>query len=122
MWTHGIVNPPRELVFLLLLVVVVNSVWNTLATVLFATNRHKGLAVVYLVGATLSMATAIPLCSAFALPGAAMALLVIETGMVGYVLPAAMRVVEDRPQSFLRSTLDVRETMRSVKSCLQSRT
>ena len=49
-WTHGLVDPPVLLLFILLLVIVANSTWYTLSAVLAATNRHKRLAVVYLVG------------------------------------------------------------------------
>lgn len=121
-WTHSIVDPPRELLYVLLLVVVGNSVSNTLSTVLFATNQHKRLAVVYLLGVVAAVLAAIPLSSALGLPGTAMALLAIEVGMVVYVLPAALRVVKDRPRPFLRSALDVREAIRFAKSSLKPRT
>ena len=117
-WTHGIVDPPRELLYVLLLVVVGNSVSNTLATVLYATNQHKRLAMVYLLGVVVAVLAAIPLSTALGLPGTAMALLLIEAGMIVYVLPAALRVVEDRPGPFLRSALNVRETIRAAKSSL----
>lgn len=121
-WTHGIVDPPRELLYVLLLVVVGNSVSNTLSTVLFATNQHRGLAMVYLLGVVVAVLAAIPLSSALGLPGTAMALLVIEVGMVVYVLPAALRVVKDRPRPFVRSVLDVRETIRLARSSVKTRT
>jgi O-antigen/teichoic acid export membrane protein len=122
LWTHGIVDPPRELLYVLLLVVVANSVSSTLSTVLFATNRHKQLAMVYLLGVVVAVLAAFPLSIALGLPGTAASLLLIEVGMVGYVLPAALRVVEDRPIPFVRSAIDVRETIRSIKSSLQPRT
>ncbi len=120
-WTHGIVDPPRELLYVLLLVVVGNTISNTLSTVLFATNEHRRLALVYLSGVVVAVLAAIPLTTVLGLPGAAMALLVIEVGMIIYVLPAALSVVQDRPGQFLRSSLDVRETIRVAKSTLKSR-
>jgi O-antigen/teichoic acid export membrane protein len=121
-WTNGVVDPPRELLYVLLLVVVGNSLSSTLSTALYATNQHKRLAMVYLLGVVVAVLAAIPLSTALGLPGTAAPLLLIEVGMVAYVLPAALRVVEDRPAPFLRSAIDVRETMRSAKSCLQPRT
>lgn len=121
-WTHGIVDPPRPLLYVLLLVVVGNSVSNTLSTVLYATNQHKRLAMVYLLGVVVAVLAAIPLSSVLGLPGTAVALLVIEVGMVVYVLPAALRVVKDRPGPFLRSVFDIRGTMRLAKVSLKPRT
>jgi hypothetical protein len=65
------------------------------------------MAVVYLSGTTAALLGAVPLSSAFGLTGAATALLAIEIAMTAYVLPAALRVVEDAPVNFLRALLDV---------------
>lgn len=114
-WTHGMVDPPVVLLYLLLLVMVVNSVWSTLSVVLAATNQHVRLAVVYVGGALAALAASIPLTSAFGLDGAALALLVIEIAMVAYTLPASLRLIEEAPPGFLCSLLDVPETMRACK-------
>ena len=111
-WTHGMVDPPVQLLFILLLVIVANSMWFTLSAVLAATNRHPRMAVVYLSGTTAALLGAVPLSSAFGLTGAATALLAIDIAMIAYVLPAALRVVEDAPVHFLRALLDVPGTIR----------
>lgn len=118
-WTHGLVDPPRELLSILLLVVLGNSVWNTLSALIFATNQHQRMAIVFLASATLAMATAIPLSVALGLTGAAMSLVLFEIGMILYVLPAALRVVEDRPRPFLAAVTDVARSVQSVRSRLR---
>jgi O-antigen/teichoic acid export membrane protein len=121
-WTHGLVDPPVLLLFILLLVIIANSTWSTLSAVLVATNRHRRLAVVYLAGTIVALLGAVPLSSAFGLPGAAMALLVIDMAMVAYVFPAALRVVQDAPGGFLRALLDVRGAVRSAVSSVRPAT
>ena len=116
------VDPPVLLLFILLLVIVANSTWYTLSSVLAATNRHKRMAVVYLVGTTAALLGAVPLSSAFGLAGAAMALLAIDIAMVAYVFPAALRVVQDAPGGFLRALLDVRGAVRSAISSVRPAT
>jgi O-antigen/teichoic acid export membrane protein len=119
-WTHGLVDPPVLLLFILLVVIVANSAWYTLAAVLAATNRHKRMAVAYLLGTTVAVLAAIPLSAEGGLVGAAVALLAIDVAMVGYVVPAALRVVDDDPASFFRALLDVRGAIHSAISSLRS--
>jgi O-antigen/teichoic acid export membrane protein len=121
-WTHGSVDPPVPLLFILLLVIVANSTWFTLSAVLAATNRHRRMAVVYLVGTTVALLAAVPLSSTFGLEGAAMALLAIDVAMVAYVFPAALGVVQDTPGAFLRALFDVRGAVRSVVSSVRAAT
>ncbi len=121
-WTHGLVDSPPLLLFILVLVIVANSTWYTLSAVLAATNRHRRLAVVYLSGTTAALLGAVPLGSAFGLAGAAMALLAIDMAMVAYVFPAALREVQDAPGGFLRALLDVHGAVRSALSIVRSAT
>jgi O-antigen/teichoic acid export membrane protein len=106
-WTHGVVDPPRELLYILLLVMIANSLWFTLTTPLVATNQHTRMAIVYLVSSVAALLLAIGLSSAFGLPGAAIALLAIDFGMVVYVLPAALGIVHDHPATFIHALLDL---------------
>lgn len=119
-WTHSLVNPPVLLLYLLLLVIVANSLWYTLSSVLAATNRHKRLAVVYLAGTSAALLAAVPLSYAFGLAGTAAALFAIDVGMVAFVLPAALRVVEDELLSFLRFVLDLPGAVRAALSSVRS--
>jgi O-antigen/teichoic acid export membrane protein len=119
-WTRKAVDPPFLLLLILLLVIVANSMWYTLSSVLTATNRHKRLAVVYLSGTLIALFMAVPLGSAFGLPGIATALLAIDLVMVTYVVPAALRVVQDSIGGFLRGLLDVGGAVRSGVSRLRA--
>jgi len=114
-WTHGLVDSPAGLLYVLLIVMTANTVWYTLSSVLVATNRHKRMAFVYLSGTTLALFAAIPLSSTFGLVGAAMALLAIDAVMAAYVLPASLRVVQDVPADFMRALLDVPGAVRSLR-------
>lgn len=118
-WTQGLVHPPRELLSILLLVVVGNALWNTLSAVIFATNQHERMALVFLGSAALAVTLAIPLSSALGVVGAALSLLVFEAGMIIYVLPAALGVVQDRPGPFLRAVTDVPRSIQSAHSRLR---
>jgi O-antigen/teichoic acid export membrane protein len=120
-WTSGVVASPAGLLDALLIVMVANSVWFTIAIALVATNRHSRMAVVNLAGTTLALILAIPLTQALGLPGAALALLVIDAGMAAYVIPASLAVVDDSAAPFLRSLLDIRGAIRGIMRRLRHR-
>jgi O-antigen/teichoic acid export membrane protein len=120
-WTRGMVDPPLDLLAVLVLVVVVNSFWFTLTTPLVATNRHSRMAVVYLVSTAVAVVLAVPLASRFGVVGAAGALLAIDVGMTFYVLPAALRLVQDTPNAFVRGVIDLRGALRTVRAIATSR-
>jgi len=113
-WTHGLVDPPMALLAILLAVVVANSFWFTLTTSLVATNQHAWQAVIYLTSSSVALLLAVPLASGFGLVGAAVALLVIDLAMSAYVVPAALRIVDDSPRSFVRVVLDLRGGLRAA--------
>ena len=68
--------------YILLGVVLVNSVWNASSAVPLAGNKHQRLAVVYLVCTSASLLLAYPLVMNFGLKGAGVALL-FERGLYG---------------------------------------
>jgi len=113
-WTKGLVAPPPGLLGILLLVMVANSVWFTIAIALVATNRHSRMAIVYLAGTIVALVVAIPLTAAFGLVGAGLALLVIDAGMTVYVIPASLAVVHDSAAPFLRALMDIRGAVGEV--------
>ena len=119
-WTHGNVDPPWEVLWPLLLVVVLDSLWLTLSAVITATNRHRRLAVVSLLVNGVALGAALPLSYALGLPGAALALLSIEVSMLVFVVPQALRIVHEVPRNFLRALLDVPGALRWVTSRLRS--
>jgi len=119
-WTRGAVDPPRDLLYLLLLVVVCNTFWYTLFVVVLATNQHKRVAVAYLLGTATALLGAVPLTAAFGLTGAGMSLLTIDVAMIAVVLPSSLRIIGDTPSSFLRALADVPGAVRSVLAYLKS--
>jgi hypothetical protein len=64
---------------------------------------------------------AVPLASRFGVVGAAGALLAIDVGMTFYVLPAALRLVQDTPNAFVRGVIDLRGALRTVRAIATSR-
>ncbi len=121
-WTGGSVEPPILLLLILLGVIIANSTWFTLSTVLAATNRHGRFAAVYLLGTVVALLGAVPLTSAFGLSGAAMSLLAIDLAVVAYVGPSSLRLVEDTPAEFLRALLDIPGGVRWAVSSMRSPT
>jgi len=102
-WTGGRVPPSRPLLGILLLSVISYSLWSTGSTLMTSTNQHQRLAAYYLLGTGLTCV----LCFVFAhyrgLYGAAASLLVSETVMNLYVIPACLRISHDTMPAFLAS-------------------
>lgn len=95
-WTHGLIPFDPLLFDLLLLVMLGNVAWYTASTALGATNRHGGLALVYL----LVNLAAGPLCwflvCTAGLHGAAAGLMLVELVLAAYVVPTTLRLVGGR--------------------------
>ena len=81
LWTHGRIVMDVPAFYILLGVVLVNSVWNTSSAVSLAGNKHQRLAVVYLVCTSASLFLAYPLILNLGLKGAGAALLFSEVVM-----------------------------------------
>jgi len=90
---------------LLLLVVVCNSFWSASYITLVATNRHQKLALVYVLSTAFSLAIAAVLTPLMGLPGAALALLVIDVFMSTYVVTRSLELVEDTLPAFAKFVL-----------------
>ena len=102
-WTHGQVPLDLTLFHCLLIVVVANSFWYTSSTVSVACNKHQTIALAYLLGASASIALAYVLMLMMGLPGAALALLVIDLATTWYVLRSSVRIVKDSVAGFLKA-------------------
>lgn len=103
--THGKVSYDPALFALLLLVVVCNSFWSASYITLVATNRHQKLALVYTLSTAFSLAIAAVLTPLLGLPGAALALLVIDVFMSAYVVTRSLELVEDTLPAFAKFVL-----------------
>ena len=106
LWTHdkSVVFDPT-LFGLLLIVGLCNSLWSTSYVVLIAVNRHQRLAAVYVAATALSMAIGYVLTPLLGLPGAALALLVIDVFMSFYVVSRSLELVQDHLGGFLKAVL-----------------
>lgn len=100
-WTGGHVPPSRGLLSLLLLVVVFYSLWSTSSTLMTAINQHERLAAVYTFATGITCGICYLAARRWGLYGAAASLLVSEAVMNLYVLPASLKIADDRFGDFL---------------------
>ncbi|MFQ6006143.1 MAG: lipopolysaccharide biosynthesis protein [Woeseia sp.] len=101
-WTDGAVNMHPELFLLLLAVLVVNGLWLSSLMLVYATNRHQRVAVVYLTVNLMTVAAAYVLALQFGLVGVAAGLLVADAIMVVSVLPQSLGLLDDSVANFAR--------------------
>jgi O-antigen/teichoic acid export membrane protein len=111
-WTSGHVPPSRTLLSILLLVVVFYALWSTSATLMTSTNQHQRLATYYIIGTSISCALCYIFARIWGLYGAAASLLISETVMNLYVVPACLRIAHDTLPAFLASLLHYPHSLR----------
>jgi O-antigen/teichoic acid export membrane protein len=111
-WTSGHVPPSHTLLAILLLVVIFYALWSTSATLMLSTNQHQRLASYYVVGTSLTCVACYFFARAFGLYGAAASLLISETVMNLYVVPASLRIAHDTLPTFLSSLLHYPPSLR----------
>lgn len=109
-WTLGKVKLEPGFFYLMLLVMIVNSLWFTSSIVMASINRHETMAVIYLSACLTSVLLAYGLIYFFELRAIPIALLIIDIVMAVYVLQKSLNLVEDNPLEFMTSMIP-----RSVK-------
>jgi O-antigen/teichoic acid export membrane protein len=92
LWTGGQIVPSQRLVFLMCLVMVLNSAWFVTANLLLAINRHASYSVVYLAASIIAVLLGIPMSKAMGTEGAALALVALDVIMIIHVYHNAGRV------------------------------
>jgi O-antigen/teichoic acid export membrane protein len=101
-WTDGRVVPDPLFLHLMLLVIVANSLWYTSSVIHVAINKHRAMAIAYLLGTCTSLALAyfffIP---EFGLNGAPLSLFAIDLAMSVYVIQGSLKLVGDSLGPFL---------------------
>jgi O-antigen/teichoic acid export membrane protein len=107
-WTQGRVTMDVPCFYVLLLVVVASSLWNTSSAVSVAANRHESLALQYVVGTAASLLLGFFLLGHFGLMGAALALLASDLWMGSFVVRASNKLLDDHTTDFARSMLSLR--------------
>ncbi len=111
-WTDGKVPPSPGLLLILLSVVLFYALWSTSSTVMYATNQHQRLALVYVLATGVTVVVTYLGARLYGLYGAAAALLLSELIMNVYVLPASLRIAQDTLRAFLRSMVTVPAPLR----------
>ena len=111
-WTSGRVPPSRPLLSILLLVVIFYALWSTSATLMTSTNQHQRLAIYYLGGTTITCFFCYIFARIWGLYGAAASLLISETIMNLYVVPASLRIAHDTLPQFLTAMLNYPPSLR----------
>jgi len=93
----------EPVVFLmLLLLTVVSALWNASAVVLTATNSHLGLASVYVIANSLTLAFGAMLASSVGWCGLLACLAAAEVAMLAWVIPRVLSLTADRSGDFVR--------------------
>jgi O-antigen/teichoic acid export membrane protein len=111
-WTSGHVPPSRPLLAILLLAVVFYALWSTSATLMTSTNQHQRLATYYIIGTSLTCICCYFFARTWGLYGAAASLLISETVMNLYVVPASLHIAHDTLPAFLSSMLNYPPSLR----------
>lgn len=104
-WTLGQAEFHWPLFLLLLIAALINSAWYTALMVPYATNRHGGIAVIYVcVYGMCTLAVSYFAIRAIGLSGAGFSLLMAEAAMAACVLPIALRMGRQRWRVWLSAT------------------
>ncbi len=101
-WTHGKIEIDYALFSLMMLVTLASSFWYASSVVLMAVNRHQKMAVVYLVGTSISLLLALLLMPKWGLNGAAVSLLAVDMIMTAYVISASLSLTGGSLSSFVK--------------------
>ncbi len=104
-WTHNRVPMVHSVYWMLLGVVVANSLWHGSSALLLASNLHSKAATIYVVVTTLSLGAAIPLMKILGLGGAAAALLLIDILYGSYVVVYSLSLLKEPFWSWVRAIL-----------------
>ncbi len=114
-WTHHKVPPSPGLLFVLMISVLFYSGWSTSSTLLQATNRHQGLARIYIVGTGLTVIVTYFLAKNYGLMAAASSLILSELIMNAYVLPASLKLAEDTWSGFMTAMFAFPSALRPAR-------
>jgi O-antigen/teichoic acid export membrane protein len=92
--------------------VIVYALWSTSATLMTSTNQHQRLAIYYLAGTSITCVFCYVFARIWGLYGAAASLLISETVMNLYVVPASLRIAHDTLPQFLSAMLHYPPSLR----------
>jgi O-antigen/teichoic acid export membrane protein len=112
--TRGTVVVPGPLLLILLVGAVFEVAWTTSGQILFATNRHMRVGVIYTVLSAAGLGLAYVLVSRWGADGAAWSVLAVSVAMVVVMLPASLRATDDSIGAWARTIFNPRELPRAI--------
>jgi O-antigen/teichoic acid export membrane protein len=107
LWVRGRVVMDIPCFYVLLLVVVASSLWNTSSAVPIAANRHERLALQYLAGTFFSLVSAFIIVPHLGITGAAISLLACDVWMGCLVIRGSNALLSDNNREFLYSLFNL---------------
>lgn len=105
-WTKNRVRMDVPCFWILLIVVVASSLWNTSSAVSIAANLHERVAMQYLAGTAGSLFLAYLLMPRLQMAGAALALLAADVWMGCFVIRGSNQLLKDDVSDFVRAMLN----------------
>lgn len=96
LWTHSSNIYNQNLLFILLLGALINSIWNTGSVVLYATNNHKSYAIIFLFIAIVTLFLAKYLMENYEILGAAISVLIFEIILAQFVMSKSLNLLNDK--------------------------
>lgn len=120
LWTHGKIVMDVPTFYFLLIVVLVNSVWNASSSVPLAANRHHWLAIIYLICTSASLLVGYPLIRHFGLKGAGGALMLSEMAMGIFVVRMSNKMLMDSWPAFAAAMIDT-DPLKQLRAKLMNR-
>ena len=122
-WTIGKITPDPALFYLMLMIILFDSIWLTSSILPISINQHSKLSVYYLISTSFSIFQSYLLLPKFGLNAAVLSLITIDLIMTGIVIRISMSISQDNFKSFAFSLFNyrgVRKILREmlcVKSC-----
>jgi O-antigen/teichoic acid export membrane protein len=113
-WVGKSLELPQHLLLLFLLPIIFNSLWFTSSVVHAASNQHEGLAIRYLIAATLSAVCCVILSYVQGIEGAALSTVIVDIILIPYVLKRSLNLTGDTWDKFLNGVLHEIRTMPAV--------
>lgn len=113
-WTHGQVPFDKSFFSLLLLTMLINALWFTSSVVQAATNTHETLAMLFISVTAAATGLAYAIIPAFGMNGPALGLVMLESIMALYVLPASLSRVQDRGWGYVGYVLNPFSWIRAI--------
>ncbi|WP_404783308.1 lipopolysaccharide biosynthesis protein [Altericista sp. CCNU0014] len=118
LWTNQKVIFDPQLFYIMLAIVVVNSLWNTSQAVPIALNQHQQLSLRYVLSAGIALLVAIGIAPLWGLSGAAASLLIIDLAMSVYVVKASLKILQESSVQFFRYLLTPPNPVKSARQIL----